>query len=222
MATAILVPGLAVAAPAEARAASAQTTGQAAAFAAACPTTGFISQHYSTWTRVPSGPLFRGLAASGHMVVRIGAEWVMYYTELSAADGRHLVCYRRSEDLLHWSEPGIAYADQITDATGVSVTESPFVVERDGWDYLFIGPRGGYDGTDVLASRDPFRFTSTDTQGTCPVTPSNRSPTGTGGTPAPRAGSGAACTWPRSTGRTRHPRGRAPTTRSPLSTSRTA
>ncbi|MEU9237196.1 family 43 glycosylhydrolase [Streptomyces subrutilus] len=112
-----------------------------------------------TWTRVPSGPLFRGLAARDPMVVRIGAEWVMYYTELSAADGRHLVCYRRSEDLLHWSEPGIAYADQITDANGVSVTESPFVVERDGWFHLFIGPRGGYEGTDVLASRDPFRFT---------------------------------------------------------------
>ncbi|WP_156724515.1 family 43 glycosylhydrolase [Streptomyces apocyni] len=112
-----------------------------------------------TWTRVPSGPLFRGLVARDPMVVRIGAEWVMYYTELSAADGRHLVCYRRSGDLLRWSAPGVAYADEVTDATGVSVTESPSVVERDGWYYLFIGPRGGYDGTDVLASQDPFRFT---------------------------------------------------------------
>ncbi|MFD9303560.1 family 43 glycosylhydrolase [Streptomyces sp. NPDC060048] len=111
-----------------------------------------------SWTRVPSGPLFRGRAARDPMVVRIGAEWVMYYTELSASDGRHLVCYRRSGDLLHWSEPGIAYTDQSTGATGVSVTESPFVVERDGWYYLFIGPRGGYEGTDVLASRDPFHF----------------------------------------------------------------
>ncbi|WP_030744097.1 family 43 glycosylhydrolase [Streptomyces sp. NRRL S-31] len=112
-----------------------------------------------TWTRVPSGPLFRGRAARDPMVVRIGGEWVMYYTELSAVDGRHLVCHRRSADLLHWSEPGVAYADESTEQTGVSVTESPFVVERDGWYHLFLGPRGGYDGTDVLASRDPFRFT---------------------------------------------------------------
>ncbi|MFJ9679503.1 family 43 glycosylhydrolase [Streptomyces sp. NPDC101194] len=112
-----------------------------------------------TWTRLASGPLFRGRAARDPMVARIGTEWVMYYTEESAADGRHLVCHRRSPDLLNWSEPGIAFADESTTATGVSVTESPYVVERDGWYHLFIGPRGGYDGTDVLASRDPFHFT---------------------------------------------------------------
>ncbi|MFF4182429.1 family 43 glycosylhydrolase [Streptomyces sp. NPDC001691] len=111
-----------------------------------------------TWTRVASGPLFRGTAARDPMVVRIGAEWIMYYTELGA-DGQHLVCWRRSADLLHWSAPGTAFADDSTAAMGVSVTESPYVVERDGWYYLFIGPRGGYEGTDVLASRDPFRFT---------------------------------------------------------------
>ncbi|PKV83303.1 family 43 glycosylhydrolase [Streptomyces sp. TLI_146] len=111
-----------------------------------------------TWTRVPSGPLFRGRAARDPMVVRIGTDWVMYYTELSA-DGHHLVCWRRSPDLLRWSAPGTAFTDDSTAAMGVSVTESPYIVERDGWFYLFIGPRGGYDGTDVLASRDPFRFT---------------------------------------------------------------
>ncbi|MFB9514717.1 family 43 glycosylhydrolase [Streptomyces purpureus] len=110
-----------------------------------------------TWTREPSGPLFRGLAARDPMVLRVGGEWVMYYTELSGAGGHHVVAYRRSADLLHWSEPGVAFTDASTDAT-VSVTESPCVVERDGWYYLFIGPRGGYEGTDVLASRDPFHF----------------------------------------------------------------
>ncbi|MGW8701451.1 hypothetical protein ACWGOK_31790 [Streptomyces eurythermus] len=40
----------------------------------------------------------------------------------------------------------------------MSVAESPFVVARDERYYLFIGPRGGYDGTNVLASRDPFHF----------------------------------------------------------------
>ncbi|MFD8792640.1 family 43 glycosylhydrolase, partial [Streptomyces vinaceus] len=111
-----------------------------------------------TWTRVPSGPLFRGIAARDPMVLRIDGEWVMYYTELSAPrGGRHIVAVRRSADLLHWSAPETAFADASTDAT-LSVTESPCVVERDGWYHLFIGPRGGYEGTDVFASRDPFRF----------------------------------------------------------------
>ncbi|MFF2777179.1 family 43 glycosylhydrolase [Streptomyces sp. NPDC058052] len=110
-----------------------------------------------TWTREPSGPLFRGLAARDPMVLRVGGEWVMYYTELSAPGGHHVVAYRRSADLVHWGPPGTAFTDASTDAT-VSVTESPYVVERDGWYYLFIGPRNGYEGTDVLASRDPFRF----------------------------------------------------------------
>ncbi|MFJ6105873.1 family 43 glycosylhydrolase [Streptomyces sp. NPDC092359] len=116
------------------------------------------STDLSTWTRLPSGPLFRGRAARDPMVTRIGGRWVMYYTELSAAEGRHLVRHRVSDDLVHWSEPGTAYADGTTESTGVSVTESPFVLEQDGWYYLFIGPRVGYEGTDVLASRDPFRF----------------------------------------------------------------
>ncbi|MGW8365567.1 family 43 glycosylhydrolase [Streptomyces wedmorensis] len=120
-----------------------------------------------TWTREPSGPLFRGLAARDPMVLRVGGEWVMYYTELSGAGGHHVVAYRRSADLVHWSEPGVAFTDASTDAT-VSVTESPYVVERDGWYYLFIGPRNGYEGTDVLASRDPFRFDLTGAAGHVP------------------------------------------------------
>ncbi|MEV0990857.1 glycosyl hydrolase family 32 [Streptomyces sp. NPDC049949] len=110
-----------------------------------------------TWTRLPTGPLFRGLAARDPMVLRIADEWVMYYTELSAPHGRHIVAVRRSTDLVHWSEPETAFTDPSGDVT-LSVTESPCVVERDGWYHLFIGPRGGYEGTDVFASRDPFRF----------------------------------------------------------------
>ncbi|MEU5425331.1 family 43 glycosylhydrolase [Streptomyces olivoreticuli] len=110
-----------------------------------------------TWTRVPTGPLFRGRVARDPMVLRVAGQWVMYYTELSGQDGRHVVAFRRSDDLLHWSEPGIAFTDATTAAT-LSVTESPFVVERDGWYHLFIGPRNGYDGTDVFASRNPFAF----------------------------------------------------------------
>ncbi|MER5679981.1 family 43 glycosylhydrolase [[Kitasatospora] papulosa] len=110
-----------------------------------------------TWTREPSGPLFRGLVARDPMVLRTGGEWVMYYTELSGPGGHHVVACRRSADLRHWGDPRVVFTDASTEAT-VSVTESPYVVERDGWYYLFIGPRNGYEGTDVLASRDPFRF----------------------------------------------------------------
>ncbi|MFE5592759.1 family 43 glycosylhydrolase [Streptomyces sp. NPDC056549] len=120
-----------------------------------------------TWTREPSGPLFRGLVARDPMVLRVGGEWVMYYTELSAPGGHHVVAFRRSADLVRWSEPGVAFTDASTDTT-VSVTESPYVVERDGWYYLFIGPRNGYTGTDVLASRDPFRFDLTGAAGHVP------------------------------------------------------
>ncbi|MEU2514253.1 family 43 glycosylhydrolase [Streptomyces syringium] len=120
-----------------------------------------------TWTRIPTGPLFRGRVARDPMVVRIAGQWVMYYTELSGQDGRHVVAFRRSDDLLHWSEPGIAFTDATNTAT-VSVTESPFVVERDGWYYLFIGPRNGYDGTDVFASRNPFSFVLDDYAGHVP------------------------------------------------------
>ncbi|MFB6660057.1 family 43 glycosylhydrolase [[Kitasatospora] papulosa] len=110
-----------------------------------------------TWTREPSGPLFRGLVARDPMVLRTGGEWVMYYTELSGPGGHHVVACRRSADLRHWGDPRVVFTDASTEAK-VSVTESPYVVERDGWYYLFIGPRNGYEGTDVLASRDPFRF----------------------------------------------------------------
>ncbi|WP_121834037.1 family 43 glycosylhydrolase, partial [Streptomyces sp. S1] len=110
-----------------------------------------------TWTREPSGPLFRGLVARDPMVLRTGDAWTMYYTELSGPGGHHVVAHRRSADLVRWSAPGVAFADASTDAT-VSVTESPYVVARDGWYYLFLGPRGGYEGTDVLTSRDPHRF----------------------------------------------------------------
>ena len=39
-----------------------------------------------------------------------------------------------------------------------SYYESPFVVRRGGQFYLFIGPRQGYDGTDVFVSDDPFSW----------------------------------------------------------------
>lgn len=111
-----------------------------------------------TWTRDPGGPLFRGPAARDPMVLRVGDVWAMYYTDVVRRGGAHVVAYRTSSDLRRWSAPGSAFTDATTELDNVSVTESPYVVERDGWFHLFVGPRNGYVGTDVLRSADPFSF----------------------------------------------------------------
>lgn len=117
------------------------------------------SPDLETWTRVMA-PLFTdGYEARDPFVIRID-RWVMYYTRTDPpSGGRFVVAYRTSDDLFNWSEPGLAFVDP-TSGTSFSVTESPFVVERDGLYYLFIGPRGGYVGTDVFASADPLSFSN--------------------------------------------------------------
>lgn len=134
-----------------------------------------------TWTRLPSGPLFRdGLEARDPMVIRIGTQWVMYYCATERADGgRHVVAYRTSSDLIRWSGRQIAYIDPTHVGNAPSNTESPFVVQRNGWYYLFIGPRGGYTGTDVFRSQDPFRFNLADWAGHVPSHAAEVVPDGT-------------------------------------------
>ncbi|TCO62782.1 family 43 glycosylhydrolase [Actinocrispum wychmicini] len=112
-----------------------------------------------TWTRNPGGPLFRdGAVARDPYVVRVGDQWVMYYTATSEpSGGNHVVAVRTSVDLVHWSDRSVAFADPTT-GSGGGDTESPFVVNVDGAWYLFVGPRGGYVGTDVFRSPDPFHF----------------------------------------------------------------
>lgn len=111
------------------------------------------------WTRHPGGTLFfDGFDARDPYVTRIGEQWVMYYTANSApTGGNHIVAYRTSTDLVHWGERQVAFTDPSSGTFG-GPTESPFVQRRgDDW-YLFIGPRGGYVGTDVFRSSDPFAF----------------------------------------------------------------
>lgn len=118
------------------------------------------------WTRWPGGPLFRdGFEARDPMVTRVGDQWVMYYCATdNPAGGHHVVAYRTSSDLTHWSARHIAYTSPDT-GTGGGNTESPFVQRHQGRYYLFIGPCGAYAGsnayncTDVFASHDPYRFT---------------------------------------------------------------
>lgn len=112
-----------------------------------------------TWTRHPGGPLFTdGYDARDPYVTRIDGQWVMYYTANSdPAGGNHTVMYRTSQDLVTWSERRTVFTDPESGTYGGG-TESPFVVARNGFWYLFIGPRGGYVGTDVFRSDNPFNF----------------------------------------------------------------
>ncbi|QIS11910.1 family 43 glycosylhydrolase [Nocardia arthritidis] len=111
------------------------------------------------WTRIPDGPLFRdGYDARDPMVLQVGEKWVMYYCATAAPEnGNHVVAYRVSSDLLHWSDRQFAFIDPTCGTFGGN-TESPFVVRQGGWWYLFIGPRPDYVGTDVFRSDNPYRF----------------------------------------------------------------
>jgi hypothetical protein len=102
--------------------------------------------------------------------------WAMYYTATECPDGgHHLVGVRTSSDLIHWSERISAYMD-FHEGTSYGPTESPFVIRRGDWYYLFIGPRPydsptesmpnwehpGYVGTDVFRGRRWDRWTNAD------------------------------------------------------------
>jgi arabinan endo-1,5-alpha-L-arabinosidase len=112
-----------------------------------------------TWTRAKENPLFLdGYDGRDPCVVPIGGRWAMYYCATSdPAGGNHVVAYRESDDLVSWGERRIAFTDPTHGTTG-GPTESPFVVQRGDGYHLFIGPRGGYVGTDIFFSTDPFSF----------------------------------------------------------------
>ena len=110
-----------------------------------------------------------GYDARDPFVLRVGPQWVMYYTATDKpAGGHHIVACRKSDDLVHWSDRRIVYQDESKGTYG-GPTESPFVVRRGPFYYLFIGPRGGYDGTDVFASSDPFHWRIEDQVGHIPA-----------------------------------------------------
>ena len=122
-----------------------------------------------TWTRSDANPLIiDGFDARDPMILRVGDEWVMYYTANSTpAGGNHLVACVTSTDLLHWSNKRIVYTDIVTGTYG-GPTESPFVVQQDDDYLLFIGPRDNYNDTHVFISRDPFTFSRDNEVGTIP------------------------------------------------------
>jgi arabinan endo-1,5-alpha-L-arabinosidase len=94
----------------------------------------------------------------------------MYYTATEpASGGNHVVAYRTSTDLASWSERGLAFIDP-KKGTGAGPTESPFVVQRGEFYYLFLSMRhdyipGYYADTEVFRSRDPLHWTLNDLVG---------------------------------------------------------
>jgi Glycosyl hydrolases family 43 len=129
------------------------------------------SADMNRWTRHPGNPLFvDGFEARDPMVLRVGNEWVMYYTATDPpSGGNHVVAYRTSTDLITWSGRKLAFVDP-THGTGAGPTESPFVVHRGGYYYLFLSMRhdyipGYYADTEVFRSRDPFHWHLSDLVG---------------------------------------------------------
>ena len=94
------------------------------------------------------------------MVIRHEGQWIMYYSMVKKhVDGKDwwAVGYSTSADLKHWSEPEIAFDDDVPADPSV---ESPFVVKRGPYYYLFISARpwGKGDGVEVFRSKLPFSW----------------------------------------------------------------
>jgi len=112
-----------------------------------------------TWKRHLRHPLFvDGFDARDPKVLRVGNRWVMYYTANSTpAGGNYIVACRTSRNLLDWGERRTVFTDPARGRQG-GPCESPFVVRRGEYYYLFIGPRRGYVGTEIFRSKDPFHW----------------------------------------------------------------
>jgi arabinan endo-1,5-alpha-L-arabinosidase len=108
------------------------------------------------WDRSPANPLLTdGFDARDPCVLRVGSEWVLYYTATSAPDGgNHIVACVRSGDLLRWAERRVVFTHPRQGTFG-GPTESPFVVRRGQSYYLFVCDGGTIH---VYLSPDPFRW----------------------------------------------------------------
>jgi hypothetical protein len=126
-----------------------------------------------SWERHPANPMIvDGFDARDPFVMRIGDQWVMYYTATHRPEGgNHIIACQTSPDLIHWSDRRIAFFDEETGTSGGS-TESPSIIKRGDFYYLFIcnnDRRNGYDSTDVYRSENPFLWSMDQLVGTIPA-----------------------------------------------------
>ncbi|MGB9148605.1 MAG: hypothetical protein WCC14_22465, partial [Acidobacteriaceae bacterium] len=116
-----------------------------------------------SWTRSPANPLLiDGYDARDPMVLRVGAQWVLYYCATEhPAGGHHVVKAATSSDLTHWTGRRIVFRSPKVGTFG-GPTESPFVVARNNRYYLFVCTNDPYNNTDVYVSDSPFHWNPED------------------------------------------------------------
>jgi hypothetical protein len=114
------------------------------------------SPDLKTWTRSPDNPMVvDGFDGRDPFVMRVGDQWVLYYTANSTPDGgNHLVACVTSKDLVHWADRKVVFTHPRAGSFG-GPTESPFVVRRGDNYYLFVCDN---EWTDVYLSHDPFHW----------------------------------------------------------------
>ena len=108
------------------------------------------------WTRSPDNPMVvDGFDARDPFVMRVGDQWVLYYTATTTPEcGNHIVACVTSKDLIHWGDRKVVFTHPRAGSFG-GPTESPFVVRRGNNYYLFLCDNGW---TDVYLSHDPFHW----------------------------------------------------------------
>lgn len=114
------------------------------------------SPDLESWTRSPDNPMVvDGFDGRDPFVMRVGDQWVLYYTANSTPEcGNHQVVCVTSQDLTHWSNRKVVFTHPRAGSFG-GPTESPFIVRRGENYYLFVCDN---EWTDVYVSNDPFHW----------------------------------------------------------------
>lgn len=124
-----------------------------------------VSQDLYEWQYPSAKPLLAGtnkctdnMKNKDPMVFRHKGKWTMYFSMMKDKD-HWVVGYSTSKDLKKWTKPGICF-DENTTSPGV---ESPFVVQRGKYFYLFLSARPWpQGGEDVFRSTTPYLWNPTD------------------------------------------------------------
>lgn len=118
------------------------------------------------WTRYSGNPLFvDGFDGRDPFLFRdeFNSRWILYYTATSKPEGgQHIVAAKTSTDLVHWSMDRYVVFRDTAKGTWGGNTESPQVIQRGDWYYLFIGPGASYKTTKVYRSNDLFNWDLSD------------------------------------------------------------